>query len=91
MQSKIDRNRNWWTLARQGSVIRRALIYAVIVGPVLIAINHGDTILRGQVDFVSLLKMGLTFFVPYVVSTCSSVAALLGPAASQGNPNAGRK
>ena len=86
MQSEMDRNRNWWTLARQGSVVKRALVYAVIVGPVLIAINHGDTIVRGQVNFISLLKMGLTFFVPYVVSTCSSVAALRDPAAGRNDP-----
>ena len=76
MQPECDHNRSWWTLARQWSVVRRALLYAVVVGPVLIAINHGDAILQGEVDFRSLLKMGLTFFVPYVVSTCSSVAAL---------------
>jgi len=55
-----------------------------MVGPVLIAINHGDAILRGQVDLVCILKMGLTVLVPYVVSTCSSVAVLMNPFVSQG-------
>ncbi len=58
MQSKIDRNQTWWVLASQGSVVKRALVYAAIVGPVLIAINHGDTILRGQVNFGSFFEDG---------------------------------
>ena len=58
--------------------MRRALGYAVVVGAILIAINHGDALLRGEVDGVRALKMGLTVLVPYVVSTLSSVQALRG-------------
>jgi hypothetical protein len=57
-------------------VVRRALGYGVIVGAVLIAINHGDAILRGDVSSFRLLKMGLTTLVPYTVSTLSSVQAM---------------
>lgn len=63
-------------LALQGHIVRRALMYAVIVGIVLISINHGDAILRGDMTAERLLKMGLTVMVPYVVSTLSSVGAL---------------
>ena len=63
-------------IATSRPVVRRALGYAVVVGSVLIAINHGDSILRGELDTVRLLKMGLTVLVPYTVSTLSSVQAL---------------
>jgi len=57
-------------------VVRRALGYAVIVGALLIAINHGDAIVRGDLDPLRLFKMGLTVLVPYMVSTLSSVQAM---------------
>lgn len=63
-------------LAFQPSVIRRALKYAVIVGLILIAINHSDAILRGELGPGRIFKMSLTVLVPYVVSTLSSVGAL---------------
>ena len=68
--------KEWFQLAFQGSVVRRALRYAVIVGIVLISINHLDAIIRGDVTRGRLFKMGLTVIVPYVVSTLSSVGAL---------------
>ena len=52
----------------------RALKVATCVGPVLIVINQGDVILRYELNGISFLKMGLTFLVPYCVSTISNVA-----------------
>ena len=63
-------------LALQPSVVKRALKYAVIVGVVLIAINHSDAILKGEITRGRLFRMALTVLVPYVVSTLSSVGAL---------------
>ncbi len=63
-------------IATSSAVIRRGLMYALVVGSLLIAINHGDALLRGQVDAVRLLKMALTVVVPYLVSTLSSISAL---------------
>jgi hypothetical protein len=63
-------------VALQSSVVRRALKYAVVVGVILIAINHGDAILRGDLTSGRVFKMALTLVVPYVVSTLSSVGAL---------------
>ncbi|MBW2725240.1 MAG: nitrate/nitrite transporter NrtS, partial [Deltaproteobacteria bacterium] len=37
-------------IATSWPVVRRALGYAVIVGALLIAINHGDAIVRGDLD-----------------------------------------
>ena len=63
-------------LALKPSVVKRALKYAVVVGLVLIAINHSDAILRGELTPMRLFRMGLTVLVPYVVSTLSSVGAM---------------
>ncbi len=65
-------------LAFQWTVVRRGLLFAVVVGPILIGINHGDALLSGDVDVVRATKMGLTLLVPYVVSTLSSVGSLRG-------------
>jgi hypothetical protein len=63
-------------VAFEGRVVRRALAFAVVVGSVLIAINHGDALFAGDVGGTRWLKMGLTLLVPYVVSTWSSVLAV---------------
>ena len=77
---------HWLRLATSGPVVRRACAYGVIVGAVLISINHGDALLRGEVDGFRALKMGLTVLVPYTVSTLSSVQAMLDVASSTQNP-----
>ena len=63
-------------LARRRDVVVRSLKTALLVGVVLIAINHGDALARGEVDLVRLAKMILTFGVPYCVSTYASVSTL---------------
>jgi hypothetical protein len=68
-------NAEWIRLATSGSVVRRGLKYAVVVGAVLIAINHGPAILNGDIGPERVLRMALTVAVPYVVSTLSSVGA----------------
>jgi hypothetical protein len=63
-------------LALKPTVVKRALKYAVVVGAILIAINHGDAILRGELPPARLFQMALTVLVPYIVSTLSSVGAM---------------
>lgn len=63
-------------IAISGAVVRRALGYALVLGALLIAITHGDALLRGELDTTRVIKMGLTVLVPYTVSTLSSVQAL---------------
>ncbi len=63
-------------LAMQASVVRRALKYALVVGSILIVINHGSAIVRHQVTGERILQMCLTVLVPYTVSTLSSVGAI---------------
>ena len=57
----------WLQVALEPHVVRRALKYAVVVGLVLIGINHGEAIWSHDLDAMRLLRMGLTVFVPYVV------------------------
>ncbi len=68
--------KEWFHLAIQRSVVRRALSYAVVVGAILIGINHGDALLKGELTRSRLFKMALTVLVPYTVSTLSSVGAI---------------
>ena len=67
----------WLTLCFTRPVMKRASWTALIVGTVLILINHGNAILRGEVDITRVLQMCLTVIVPYIVSTVSSVSTLL--------------
>ena len=68
--------KEWLQLAFSGPVRRRALRIMLVVGAILITINHGDAILRGDVDGARLARILLTLAVPYIVSTVSSVAAM---------------
>ena len=68
--------RVWQSMACEPAVIRRALKYAIVVGAVLIAINHGDAILRGNIDASRWFRIGLTVLVPHRVSTSSSVETM---------------
>jgi len=74
----------WVRLLASGRVTRRAFRYAVVVGIILIVINHGDAILAGRVTHGDILKMGLTVLVPYLVSALSSVGATLEHARTAG-------
>ena len=51
----------------------RALIVALVVGCILAAINHGDTMAAGEMSSNAWLKVLLTFCVPYCVSWYSAV------------------
>ncbi len=67
----------WIRLATSGGVVCRALKFAVVVGAILIGINHGDAIVTGDLDAHRFFKMALTVCVPYLVSTFSSVGAMI--------------
>ncbi len=68
--------RAWLSVATERPIVRRALRSVIIVGAILITINHGDAILRGDIDLIRLFRIVLTVIVPYLVSTFSSVAAI---------------
>ena len=60
---------------RYAPVLRRAIIISLIVGTILTVINQGDVLLSGSVTSLVLLKIALTYTVPYSVSTISALAA----------------
>jgi len=62
-------------IAKQPAVIRTATRFALIVGPILILINHGDKIVAGDMQTLDWLKCMVTLLVPYTVSTLSSISA----------------
>ena len=69
--------RNFIEIASRRSIVMRGLKYGLVVGSILIAINHGNAIVEGTVDATRIFQMVLTMLVPYCVSTASSVAAVL--------------
>jgi len=54
----------------------RALKIAIFVGLILAFINHGDHLLKGDMTITNWVKILFTFFVPYCVSSFSSVLAI---------------
>jgi hypothetical protein len=73
----------WIALATSRSVVQRATVVAIVVGSILVIINHGDAIMRGDLSAGRLIRIALTIGVPYCVSTYSSVSALRGAARPQ--------
>jgi len=49
---------------------------SLIVGVILVGINHGDRICSGTFCIRSFIQCLLTMLVPYTVSTVSSVMAM---------------
>ncbi|MEM1162503.1 MAG: nitrate/nitrite transporter NrtS [Pseudomonadota bacterium] len=67
---------SFFQIAMDRSVRGRAFRIAAVVGTVLALINHGDRLLAMDLDGEAILKICLTFLVPYCVSTYSSVLAV---------------
>ena len=65
--------KNWFSLATQKKTVLRALKVAIVVGSLLMLINHGDIIVTGDIQLTHLWKILLTYVVPFLVSTYSSV------------------
>jgi hypothetical protein len=55
--------------------LHRAVVIALIVGTILTLINQGDILLHGAVTTLVIVKICLTYTVPYTVSTISALAA----------------
>ena len=57
------------------SIAMRASKIALLVGTVLMLINHGELIFAGTMDAQHWLKALLTYLVPFLVSAYSSCIA----------------
>ncbi|MBU2970345.1 nitrate/nitrite transporter NrtS [Pseudoalteromonas sp. C2R02] len=73
----------WFNLATSSSVILRSLKVAMVVGTILVFINHADVIFNGQITISHLIKILLTYCVPYCVSTYASVDSMLNSDATE--------
>ena len=69
--------REWLHIACRKPIVMRGLKYGLVVGSILIVINHGNAMAAGTVDTTRLIQMMLTVLVPYCVSTASSVGAII--------------
>ena len=69
--------RDWLRIACTKLIVLRGLKYGLVVGSLLIVINHGNAIIDGTVDSARVIQMMLTLLVPYCVSTASSVGAII--------------
>ena len=54
---------------RHPPMLGRSLAIAALVGTILLAINQGDVLLRGEWPRALLWKVPLTYVVPFVVAT----------------------
>lgn len=72
--SPLDAGRaGWLETARSPEIVGRALRVAAVVGTILVAINYTDRWLADALSRSDYLKMGLTYLVPYCVSTFTAV------------------
>ena len=65
--------RCWRHAVFYGPVFRRALQVAAVVGTILFAINQLNVVLSGAVTPFVVLKVALTYLVPFLVSTYSAL------------------
>lgn len=73
---------HFFTLAFSKQVMPKAFKVALFVGTMLAFINHSDKIFALSFSNQDLLKILLTYLVPYGVSTWSAVEAIRSSGAS---------
>jgi hypothetical protein len=62
-------------VCRNPSTLRSTVTIALVVGTVLTIINQLDVIIRGDATWLTGLKIGLNFCVPFIVSNLGVLAA----------------
>lgn len=70
-----------------GGTLRRAVQTAVVVGSVLVAVNHGDTIAAGQAP--PWWKLLLTYCVPFCVTVWGALTVKLSAGEARRDGDAG--
>ncbi len=73
-----DAKTEWLAVACARDTVHRSLRIAAVVGSILVTINYGDGILAGTIGRLEIIKISLTYCVPYCVATYAAVSALLG-------------
>ena len=74
----MTESRVFLSLLLEPQLLLRSLKLAIVVGTVLVAINYGDLILRGDMEKIEWYKIALTYIVPYCVSTYSAIMSSVG-------------
>ena len=62
-----------WQRCRDPRVVALAIKVALVVGTILNLINHVDLLLGAPLTRMTLFQVGLTYLVPYCVSTHGQV------------------
>lgn len=75
------KNQRFIEIASSKLVVTRAVKVALVVGTILGLINYFEKLLSWSLSSVDVFKIGLTYFVPYAVSTWSAVQAIRDKAA----------
>ncbi|MDV7103350.1 nitrate/nitrite transporter NrtS [Vibrio sp. TH_r3] len=73
----MSKSKQMLEIALSKKVAMRSFKVALVVGASLMIINHGDALMNGNIDNERLIKILLTFCVPYLVSTYSAVSATI--------------
>jgi hypothetical protein len=58
--------------ALRPEIMKRSAFTALVVGSILAGINHGAELIRLEVDWNRLLRIALTYTVPFCVATYSA-------------------
>ncbi|MGR3839911.1 MAG: nitrate/nitrite transporter NrtS [Cognatishimia sp.] len=66
----------FFALATRRPVMRRASRIALVVGTILAIINHGDRLISGDITGDVIMKICMTYLVPYCVSTYAAVLTI---------------
>ena len=67
-----------WALAFRRDVVLRALKFAMVVGTILVLINHWELLLGERPTLRRAISIALTYCVPYTVITLASIQAIRG-------------
>lgn len=67
----------WSEIAFSPCILKRSVSYAIVVGFLLILINHGPCVLDDMFTRACFLQSVLSVIVPYLVVTASSVQATI--------------
>ena len=76
MKQAANKEESWLDVATRNRVVVRSVRVSLVVGTILVAINHGNVLLGGGFSADLLWKIPLTYLVPYSVSTYASVDAI---------------
>ncbi len=74
---------SWLAIATRRDVVRRATTYMLIVGTILVSINHVPALIKGDVTGFRVFQILLTYCVPYAVTTFASTQAIRGERAKR--------